>query len=190
MNKEQIIKSFGTILEMLADRKIELPGHITSAHLAELLETETVLKNIIEVKINNLRVVYYTPQKFKWADVKKHFEDVKSEDHYMLILCENMTQNNLKSLMSCGASLEIHLITRLQFNITQHVLVPRHDVITDKAEIDQILNIYKLKSRHQLPIILKTDPIAKYYAMKSGDVVRVTRTSETAGEYIVYRCCL
>lgn len=190
MNKEQVIKSFGTILEMLADRKISLPAHITPAHLAELLDAETVLKNIIEIKVNNIKVVYYTPQKFKWADIKKQFEDAKGDEHYILVLCENMTQNNLKSLHSCGASVEIHLVGRLQFNITKHNLVPKHEVIVDKAEIESILTRYKLKSRHQLPIILKTDPIAKYYAMRSGDIVKITRTSETAGEYIVYRCCL
>jgi DNA-directed RNA polymerase subunit H (RpoH/RPB5) len=190
MNKDQIIKSFGTILEMLSDRGIQLPVNMSAAHLAETLESETVLKNIIEVKINNIKLIYYTPQKFKWADLKKQFEESKEDEHHILVLCENMTQNNVKSIHSSGASVEIHLVTRLQFNITKHVLVPKHEVIKDKAEIDDILRRYKLKSRHQLPIILKTDPIAKYYAMRSGDVVKITRTSETAGEYIVYRCCL
>ena len=103
---------------------------------------------------------------------------------------ENVTQNNMKMIQSLNLPVEVHLLSRLQFNITKHVLVPRHEVIRDKAVIDDILARYKLKNKYQLPIILKTDPIAKYYGMKNGDLVKITRASETAGEYIVYRCCL
>lgn len=190
MNKEQIVTSFGTILEMLADRKISLPAHICPAHIAEVLQAETVLKTVIEVKINDIKVIYFTPPKFKWAEVKKHFEDVEDIKSIFLVLCENLTQNNMKSISSCPVPVEVHLITKLQFNITKHVLVPKHEVITDKAEIEKIVQSYRLKSRHQLPIILKSDPIAKWYGMKTGDVVKITRASETAGEYVIYRCCL
>jgi DNA-directed RNA polymerase I, II, and III subunit RPABC1 len=81
-------------------------------------------------------------------------------------------------------------IKSLQFNISHHELVPKHEVIHDEAEVKDIVAKYSLKSKFQLPIILKTDAMAKYLGLKNGDVVKITRVSPTAGEYIVYRCCV
>lgn len=42
-------------------------------------------------------------------------------------------------------------------------------------------------SASQFPFILNTDPIAKEIGAKPGDLVRITRTSETAGSSLYYR---
>ena len=81
----------------------------------------------------------------------------------------------------------IELLPRIfpAFNIFEHELVPKHEILTSK-EREQLLTQYKVQP-YQLPQIKASDPAVKIIGAKPGDILRVIRKSSTAGEHIAYR---
>lgn len=71
------------------------------------------------------------------------------------------------------------------FDIFEHALVPKHEILTTK-ERAELLAQYKVKP-YQMPQVTSTDPAVKAIGAKPGDVLRIIRKSATAGEHLTYR---
>jgi DNA-directed RNA polymerase subunit H len=71
------------------------------------------------------------------------------------------------------------------FEIFNHALVPKHEILTEE-ERHQILAEYKVQP-YQMPHIKSIDPVVKAIGAIPGDVLRIIRKSQTAGEHITYR---
>ena len=71
------------------------------------------------------------------------------------------------------------------FDLFQHKLVPKHEILTDE-EREQLLAQYRVHP-YQLPQISSLDPTVKAIGAKPGDILRIIRKSQTAGEHIAFR---
>ena len=87
-------------------------------------------------------------------------------------------------------SIENFSIQSLGVNITKHSLVPEHVLYSTKnhkKEREELKQNLSINTWSTLPIMHKTDPVAKYYGAEEGDIFKITRNSKTAGKYVSFR---
>lgn len=80
------------------------------------------------------------------------------------------------------------------FNITKHILQPKFDMVTNE-ELSHIVESYTKKNdnstikefKTRLPKLMVNDPIAEFYGMNIGDVVKVTRYDPQYNIAVTYR---
>lgn len=105
----------------------------------------------------------------------------------IIVVKQSITPSAAKVMQALAPKyiLESFIEAELMVNITEHELVPQHVLLSD-SEKALLLKRYRLKDT-QLPRIQITDPVARYYGLQRGQVVKIIRASETAGRYVTYR---
>ena len=73
----------------------------------------------------------------------------------------------------------------MKIDIQDHMLVPKHEIMTEEEISDEFSEVdYAIKN---LPKIKSTDPVVKTIGAEPGNVLRITRESQTAGVFVTYR---
>jgi DNA-directed RNA polymerase subunit H (RpoH/RPB5) len=182
-------KSFTTIRQMLKDRGDDTTslGTVSSQDLIAI----SASRNVFHIDLESCahRIIYNMNAKFKLADVRKLLED-DAHTVYIIVTRDKPTHPGRKGVDELKKDVQFFDLRELQYNVSRHQLVPPHDPIRDDKIIDDIVARYRLKSRFHMPLILSTDPMARYLALKHGQIVRITRSSPSAGTYVLYRCCM
>lgn len=119
---------------------------------------------------------------------------LENDDTLILIVIENINQmmNLEKSLAGLydeyGYFIQVFNLDILQNNITKLDIIPEHRILNDKETKDLLT---KFNARlEDLPVIKRLDPVAKYYAMRPGNVCEILRKTETSGIGYYYRHCV
>lgn len=98
--------------------------------------------------------------------------------HHQLAL-ELWSEKKLRASFFC--------IYNIISNPIDHILVPKHERITQE---EQEAVLAKVIHKSQLPAIrFHLDPIGRILGLVPGEIVKITRSSPSAGIYTVYRVC-
>lgn len=192
---KDVIRCFRTLREMFADRAKHDPDLWTSKRLYDITDeriTENCLKQIfVEPLENSVALLFVLQTKFKVTDIRKMIsvEKMSLDDFVIIVTSEKPTSANVKTLKSIFSRMQIFSIEELLINVTQHVLVPKHEVMKD-SEVAEVIERFNIKTKSNLPFIQSIDPVARYLALKPGQVVKITRKSPSAGETVLYRYCI
>lgn len=185
-------------LKMLRDR-----GYVVEDSEIQLTRADFVAKYGEHVKREDLevqkamqnnssdRIIVFYPNNNKIGvqNIRSYIDRMKIEDfkRAILILQKKLASQARDCIneISSICLIEVFLEAELLFNIKEHELVPPHQLLTN-MEKKKLLAKYTV-SELQLPRIFVTDPVAKYYGLRRGQVVKIIRKSETAGNYATYR---
>jgi DNA-directed RNA polymerase I, II, and III subunit RPABC1 len=122
--------------------------------------------------------------KFNVDRIQEYISMIKKMDiWHCLIVYKDSATPIAKKVVEDSKEIIIELFNEdeLQYNITKHFLVPLHELLYKKKTKE--CEAFKKKYSDKFPIILKTDPIARFYFYDKGDIIRITRKDG----YITYR---
>lgn len=198
-----------TILQMLKDRSYVVFENQDDLEMSRFLFEEKFVKNYqvirTELEINRSKwfseskrilVIFLEGEKEKSTigvkTIRGFCERIKQEkiQNSILVLHGKLTSHArqaINSINSLEDKIEYFSESELIINITEHTLVPKHEIISDE-EAKNLFKRYSIRE-NQLPRINKRDPIARYFGIQKNEIMKIIRSSETSGRYVTYRRC-
>ena len=165
-------------LDMLIERKSDADNKIT--------KKKTYIKYHLAKTLRPEKIYEYLEDLFNLEQV------LTKEDDLIIVIREEPNETTIKTLKQIWSSdkqfVVIWNIKMLQFNVLEHSLVPKHEVFRFDKDIQEICNKCNCR-KDQLPVIERGDAVAKRLRIAPGDICKITRISNTAGEIEYYRVC-
>lgn len=217
-NNSHLFRSRAVILNMLQRRGYDISqyDHYTLDDINAMMNivsngkvTQKFPVTPFDIKIKHLKddkymhIRYIFGSKLKIANIEtilmsmEEEEKFHSENDEVIFITdykvpnESMFDNQLDGLykkLENKYYSQVFEISKLIINIMDHEFVPEHTIIPNEDK-SKLLERFDIASYSQLPIILKSDPVAKFIGMKRGDICKIIRPSETSGKYEMYRYC-
>jgi len=206
INKMEIDNVIQNIKEMLVERGENIDEF--SEHEQDIDREEFYNDDkVIEFHTNNSTIIFALTKTLRVSIIdllKKNKSNIDNfvnsyNGKYNIILIFNndilttptIAQLNIidKILQKKKGMLQFFQIKELQFNPMRHELVPPHRKLSPD-EATEIMQTYLIKSKLQLPLILKNDVIAKWLGVKQGEIIEITRYENSSGKSYYYRCCI
>ena len=200
----KLFKSRNTLIEQLEQLEYDVSEHMDfSINEIDAMNNNTQLDFTLKHIKNESKIhikYYLTSKQINRANLDNIIEDVYHIDNILtkndtlVLIIEDepneTTINKIKYLYNRdGIFVVIHNINRLQYNILNHTLVPKCNILGN-SEINELKQKYNIIDTNQLPEISRFDPQALVMCMRPGQVCKFERESSTALFYNYFRICV
>lgn len=160
--------------------------------LSSSTAADTSVNGLVTPDVERAVVIFLDVEKFTVGDLSTHVQNAERSFSCKTMIIVMTAKPNLLVRRAAeamnrekGIKVELFEEDDLAVNITHHELVPKHTPLTEK-EVQEVLHAHAIK-KHQLPRLLTSDPVAAYFGLERGQVVRIERKSASAGVYVTYR---
>jgi DNA-directed RNA polymerase subunit H (RpoH/RPB5) len=196
-----VYKSRRTVLDLMKAQGFEISDY-ENFGISEVnsMEQNNQLDMLVDNGTNKTYIRYFLNKKISVTNINDMIEDLyvvtetlKKEDTLFIVVREDINDTVTTELVHIweteGIYIVIENIKRLQFNILEHSLVPKHRVMPEE-EVQEKIKKYNLTSRTQFPEISRFDPVAKAICLRPGHVCHILRPSKTAVTADYFRLCV
>ena len=195
-----ILNSRTNLLNILEERKYNINNYknIGINEIGILLEQDQ-LDMMCENNTNKIYVKYYINKILKPQNVYNIIEDLfylenilKKNDDLMIVVKDEPNETLIQTIKDIWMNENIYIslisIKRLQFNILEHSLVPKHIILT-KIEEEEFKKKYNILDKSQIPSISYFDPVSLVLCIRPDNIVKIERYSRTSINSLYYRIC-
>lgn len=152
------------------------------------------------IKEKKVMVKYHISKSLKPNDIYGYLEEIfnieksLSKDDDLILVCgkEEPNETTIKTLKQIWSLNKINIIVwnikLLQFNILEHILVPRHIVLTP-SEDAEFRKRFNVQNDSELPDISRFSNVAMAIGLRPGQICKIIRPSKTAITSDFYRIC-
>lgn len=202
-----LYKSRKTIIKLLLSLDYEVQDYIDfSINEIDAMNKNDQLDMLVTHKISpdkKVHVKYHLPEKQKRIsktvlndtidDLFRTEKTLTTDDSLIIIMDDEPNDSNISRMNYLydhdGYFVVMHNIKRLQYNITEHSLVPKMTILSSE-EVMTLMKEKNLANLSQIPEISRYDPYALALCVRPNQVCRIERTSATALRCVYYRVCV
>ena len=175
-------KIFNNTIEMLIDRGYDMKDFIKNKKIINLTDEQLLQNTQIVVRPSKTETdkkvhIYFFNEKMGVNEVKELFVELNTlkVTHFIFITKNKLTSYAKKEMNNSGKNMEIEIFYNddMIFNITKHVLVPKHELLTE-----QETKLFLKKIGKKIPHIKKNDKVCRYYNGKIDQIFRIYRRNE------------
>jgi DNA-directed RNA polymerase subunit H (RpoH/RPB5) len=180
IEKTQIILL--NISKMLRDRRL-IKNHTDFFNNIKNINDSLEVSVNYESKAFAIKIIYNSITTIKDSNDIDSFLD-KYSKYNKFIVITSLSKKAYKQLEEYPLT-QVFQEVDLMVNILEHDLQPKFRLLT-KQEVEEYFKAFNNKKR-EMPRILDSDPVARYFGAKIGDILEIIRPSITTIESVTYR---
>jgi len=144
-------------------------------------------------------IKYHLAKSLRPQNIYDYIEDLfnieqvlTKEDDLIIVVRDEPNETIIKTLLQIWFSdkqfVIIWNIKHLQFNVLNHILVPKHEVLNPTQDAE-FRKRYNVNTDKELPDISRFSSVAMAIGIRPGEICKITRPSKTSINTYFYRIC-
>jgi len=199
---QKIYKSRNNLLDMLKEQDYDVSQY-ENVGINEVNTLLTSKQLDMQLKKTNaekkIYIKYHLAKGLRSTNIQEYIEELftidevlTKDDDLMIIVKDEPNDTLIKNISAIWDTENIYItaiaINRLQFNILNHSLVPKHRILSNIEE-EEIRKKYNIMDEKQMPDISRHSPVAQIIGLRPNKICEIIRSSKTGITSKFYRIC-